>query len=116
MNYKLAHIGINCESEGEAANAAALLGKLFGWEVKEKAFSVYSDSAVECMKAPGLGKNGHIGIAVACVSDAVDELKNQGVAFRPGSEKYNPDGTLRLIYLEDEICGFALHLVEDQKK
>ena len=25
--------------------------------------------------------------------------------------KYKPDGTLNAIYLLDEVCGFAVHLV-----
>lgn len=112
MKYTLAHIGINCETEAEAKKAAALVGMLFCWEVKDGPASVYADTTVECLKKPGFGKNGHIGIGVEAVPAAVADLQSRGFSFRKGSEKYTPDGILRLIYLEEEICGFALHLVK----
>lgn len=29
----------------------------------------------------------------------------------PSTAKYKPDGTLNAIYLLNEVCGFAVHLV-----
>ena len=113
MNYKLKHLGINCENPEQALKAANLLGTLFGWTVSENPNSVFADTTIECMKAPGSGKNGHIGIAVEDVAQAMEEMKERGIAFRAGTEKYNPDGSLRFIYLEEEVCGFALHLVQN---
>lgn len=110
MKYTLSHIGINCADEAAAKKAAALACMLFGWQEKDGPNSVYADTAIECLKKPGFGANGHIGIGVSDVPAAVEELKARGFAFRPGSEKYTADGKLRLVYLEDEICGFALHL------
>ena len=67
--------------------------------------------AVELMKTPYLGKNGHIAIGTPDVAAAVADLKERGFAFNMESAKYKPDGTLNAIYLADEICGFAVHLV-----
>ena len=39
------------------------------------------------------------------------ELEAKGFTFDPSTAKYLSDGTLNAIYLTDEICGFAVHLV-----
>ena len=38
-------------------------------------------------------------------------MKSRGFAFNMESAKYKADGTLNAIYLADEICGFAVHLM-----
>ena len=39
------------------------------------------------------------------------ELEARGFAFDDTTAKFKADGTLNAIYLTDEICGFAVHLV-----
>lgn len=114
MQYTLVHIGINCKNEDQARKAAGIAGLLFGWEVTNRPASVYADSAMEFMKTTGYGAMGHIGIGTTDVVAAVEDLKSRGFSIRPGTEKYNQDGTLRLVYLQEEICGFALHLVKTE--
>ena len=66
---------------------------------------------IEIMKNPFLGKNGHIGIGTPDVAAAKAELEARGFTFREDTAKFKPDGTLNAIYLTEEICGFAIHLV-----
>ena len=105
--FALAHIGINAENEAEARKAA----ELFGFPVKDGNSSLFAGSGIEVMKTPYLGKNGHIAIGTPDVAAAQAELEARGFSFRADSAKFLPDGTLNAIYLEQEICGFAVHLV-----
>ncbi len=109
--FSLAHIGINAENSEEAMKAAKMFELLFGFSVKEGNSSIFAGTAVEVMKTPYLGKNGHIAIGTADVAAAKTELEAKGFSFNETSAKYKDDGTLSAVYLTDEIGGFAVHLV-----
>ena len=106
LGFSLAHVGINCENETEAEKTARTLCALFGLDYKPGNSSIFAGTAVECMKAPYLGKNGHIGIATNSLDRAVYHLSRQGVAFDESTRKP------KAIYLKDEVCGFAVHLMQ----
>jgi len=112
IKYTLAHVGINCPNSQEAEKAASLFSAMFGWEVKNGEASVFAGSGVECLKQPGFGACGHIAIAVADVSAAVEDLTSRGFSVRKETAKYTSDGILRIIYLKEEICGFSVHLTK----
>ena len=111
VTYTLAHVGINGANEEEARKAAEMFQLLFGFAVKEGNSSVFAGTEVEIMKKPYKGTHGHIGIGTPDVAAAKAELEARGYTFDPDTAKYKPDGTLNAIYLTDEICGFAVHLV-----
>ena len=112
LGFELAHIGINAGNEEEAKKGAAMFETLFGFAAKEGNSSVFAGTAVELMKSPYLGKNGHIAIAANSVSRAVAFFERKGVAFNWESAKYDAKQNLKAIYLSEEICGFAIHLVQ----
>jgi len=109
--YTLAHVGINAANPQEALEAAKMFELLFGLAVKEGNSSVFAGKAVEVMKTPYKGTHGHIAIGTPDVAAAQAELEAKGFSFDPDTAKHTPDGTLNAIYLRDEICGFAVHLV-----
>ena len=86
---------------------------LFGFvrRSKEGNSSIFAGSGVEIMKAPYLGKMGHIAIGTPDVAAAKAELEARGFQFDQSTAKFKDDGRLNAIYLADEICGFAVHLV-----
>lgn len=106
LGFSLAHVGINCENEAEAQRAAKTMCALFGFDYKPGNSSIFAGSAVECMKSPYLGKNGHIAIATNNLDRAVYHLGRQGVEFDESTRKP------KAIYLKDEVGGFAVHLVQ----
>lgn len=112
LGFELAHIGINAENEQDALKAAKLFETLFGFPVKDGNSSVFAGKYVEVMKKPYLGKNGHIAIGVNSVLRAQAFLERQGFAFNAESAKTNDKGKMIAIYLQDEIAGFAVHLVQ----
>ena len=111
VEYSLAHVGINCANAEQAKKGAAMFEAMFGLAAKEGNSSVFAGKAVELMKSPYLGKNGHIAIGTPDVAAAVADLEERGFKLNMEPAKYKADGTLNAIYLADEICGFAVHLV-----
>ncbi|MDD3429963.1 MAG: bifunctional 4-hydroxy-2-oxoglutarate aldolase/2-dehydro-3-deoxy-phosphogluconate aldolase [Oscillospiraceae bacterium] len=112
LGFELAHVGINAENEAEAEKAAKMFTALFGFEYKPGNSSIFAGKAVEVMKAPYLGKNGHIGIATNSVLRAEYHLKMQGFEFNEESRKTDAKGNTIAVYLKDEVAGFAVHLVQ----
>lgn len=111
LGFELAHIGINCQNASEAEKTADAFDGLFGFTKEIRPNSVFAGTEVEVMKSMGRGAKGHIGISTNSVIRAKNYLEMMGYAFDEDSAKYN--GTeLRLIYLKDEISGFAVHLTQ----
>jgi 2-dehydro-3-deoxyphosphogluconate aldolase/(4S)-4-hydroxy-2-oxoglutarate aldolase len=73
--------------------------------------SIFAGTAIEAMKTPYLGAKGHIAIGTTDMEAAVEYLTTKGVKFNQDSAKYKDD-KLTAIYLEQEIGGFAVHLVK----
>lgn len=111
LGFELKHVGINCQNEEEADLTASSFEKLFGFAKKTGNSSVFAGTAVEAMKSPYLGANGHIAIGTNSVARAVHYLESQGFTFNMDSAKYKGD-CINAIYLNGEIGGFAVHLVQ----
>jgi len=112
FNFAIAHVGFNCEDSAEAQKQAQAICDIFGFDCIEIAPSFFAGSAVECMKKMARGTKGHVGIATDDILGSIDALKARGYKFIEDSAAYNPDGSMKLIYLEGEIGGFAFHLVQ----
>jgi 2-dehydro-3-deoxyphosphogluconate aldolase/(4S)-4-hydroxy-2-oxoglutarate aldolase len=112
LDFSLAHIGINTTNAEGAGRAAACFEALFGFPVKDGNSSVFAGTQIECMKAPYLGKYGHIAIGTASVVRAQAYLERNGFEFNEDSEKRDAKGALAAVYLREEIAGFAVHLVQ----
>ena len=100
-----------CENEEQADQTASAFDGLFGFTKKSGNSSVFAGTAVECMKAPGLGAKGHIAVSTNSVARAKNYLEMMGYKFKEETAKFKGD-KLTAIYLEDEIGGFAVHLVQ----
>lgn len=111
LGFELAHVGINCTDGGEAEKTADAFDRLFGFTKKSGNSSVFAGKAVEAMKSQGRGAKGHIAIATNSVSRAKNYLEYMGCKFDESSAKFKGD-KLTAVYLEEEINGFAVHLVQ----
>ena len=112
LGFQLAHVGINCADAAQAEQTAKTLCSIFGFDYKAGNSSNFAGSVVECNKAPGRGAHGHIAIATNNVDRAVFHLGRKGVQFDESSRKTDAKGGTKAIYLKDELCGFAIHLVQ----
>lgn len=110
LGFELKHVGVNCADADEAMKVAKHFSAIFGWAVKDGNSSTFSGTAVEAMKTPYLGKNGHIAIGTTSVLRAKAYLESMGFEFAEETAKFKGD-KLNAIYLKEEIGGFAIHLV-----
>ncbi|MBR1478727.1 MAG: bifunctional 4-hydroxy-2-oxoglutarate aldolase/2-dehydro-3-deoxy-phosphogluconate aldolase [Lachnospiraceae bacterium] len=113
LGFEIAHVGVNCENEAEAEKAAKRFSFIFGLPYKPGNSSIFSGGAVEFMKTPYLGKNGHIAIRTNYPERAVNYLETVlKVEFDESTAKKDDKGNLKAIYLKEEIAGFAVHIVK----
>ena len=111
--FTLAHIGINQGSEDEAMATAKIL-EAFGFAKKVGNSSIFNGTDFEIMKKPGRGTHGHIAIKTWNVERALAYLAQFG--FKPVMETAGYMGApekspLKVVYLDKEIGGFAIHLL-----
>lgn len=111
QGFSFAHVGINQQDEAEATATADLLSK-FGFAPKVGGKSIFAGTPFEVMKMPFRGAKGHIGLKCYNVERALSYLANFG--FKPVEETIALDkGRIKVVYLDKEIGGFAVHLVRD---
>lgn len=111
LGFELKHVGINCQDEQGAETTASAFDKMFGFTKKTGNSSVFAGTVVEAMKSPYLGEHGHIAIGTNSVARAMHYLESLGYTFQMDSAKYKGD-RINAIYLNGEIGGFAVHLVQ----
>ncbi len=112
LGLKLAHVGINLTHGEDAARTASLFATLFGLTPRDGNSSIMLDGAVEVMKQPGLGRNGHIGISTLSLKRAQGYFARLGFTFNESSLQKLKAGQAGALYFEQEIAGFAVHLVQ----
>ena len=112
LGFELVHIGINCENKEEAVKSANLVTKLFGLDTKIGNKSTFAGADFEFMHMPFYGRNGHIAIGTYSPDRARAYLEAMGVEFIEETAAYDEKGKLKVVYLKEEICGFAIHLVK----
>ena len=113
LGFSLAHVGINCEDEPQTHTVARLFCQLFGLEYRPGNSSVFAGGAVETLTPlPGRGKNGHIAFGTNNMERAMHQLEFQGVKFREETIKKDAKGNIKAVYLDLDINGFAIHLIQ----
>lgn len=115
-DFEIVHLGVNCGSEALAIDCAARFEELFALPpnpANESADARFTGTQIEWMKKPGgRGVHGHIALATADLPAARAYLEAKGFAFDETSVKRFPDGRVMVIYAEQEIGGFAIHLMQ----
>ena len=111
LGFEFAHLGINEENKDKAFDSANLFSHLFCFPIKEGASSIFAGSGFEVIKKRFLGKHGHIAIATNDIRRAITYLKMKDISILPETAK-EKDGKLKAIYLDQEVSGFAIHLMQ----
>ena len=112
LGFRLEHVGINCAKAEDAEQNAAICRNAFSFDTRELPVSYFAGSGLEFMKEGGRGTNGHIAISTNSVDRAVYHLQQRGIEVDMSTAQYNPDGSMRFVSLQNEIGGFAYHLVK----
>lgn len=112
LGFSLRHLGINCEDGEKATEVANFYDNLFGFTAVDGPQSLFAGTEIEAMKFMGRGTLGHIAIGTNSVVRAKNYLETvKGVKFDESSAVYKGE-RLHLIYIDKEVGGFAIHLVQ----
>jgi 2-dehydro-3-deoxyphosphogluconate aldolase/(4S)-4-hydroxy-2-oxoglutarate aldolase len=111
LGLELKHIGMNCANDEESMKNAQMIAKLFGLAVKEGNSSNFVGTQFEVMKKNYLGTHGHLAIGTNFIERAITYFQRKGYAFRQDSN-VEKNGKRVAIYLEQEVAGFAFHLLQ----
>ncbi len=109
--FELAHVGINETGPEKAMAGAEILNRLFSFPIKDGTSSVFAGTGVEVLKSKYLGSHGHIAVSTINISRAVAYLERKGARMKPETAK-EKDGKLVAVYLDVEVGGFAIHLLQ----
>ncbi len=112
LDFGLRHVGINSKDEAESSATASAFERIFGFAKEDRGGAYFAGDIIEVMKKPFYGTHGHIAVSTADAGCAARYLETCGVKFNWASAGYNPDGRLRVVYLQDEIGGFAVHILQ----
>jgi len=111
LDIKLHHVGINADGE-DAKSAAEFFSTILGVETRDAGISVWSGDKVEVMIEPIKGARGHIALSTNYVDRAAYHLERRGMKFDLSTAKYDAAGNMTFVYAENEILGFAIHLLK----
>lgn len=113
LGLEFVHMGINNDSADAAAKGARLFSDMFGMTVRETSKSFFAGDAFEFMNKKGPGRCGHIAIRTNFVDRAMAYFERMGFEFDPASIQYDDKtGKPKFAYFRDEVCGFAIHLLQ----
>lgn len=111
LGFEFSHLGINEENKDKALNSANLLSHLFSLPINEGTTSIFASPVFEVIKNGYLGKHGHIAMATNDIKRAITYFKMKGISILPETAK-EKEGRLKAVYLDQEVSGFALHLLQ----
>jgi 2-dehydro-3-deoxyphosphogluconate aldolase/(4S)-4-hydroxy-2-oxoglutarate aldolase len=111
LGFDLAHAGVNCNTSDEASRLAKGLSAMFSWTIRAGSTSMFVGERVELTTSPGRGTHGHFGIRTQFIERAVAYLAARGVTTLPDT-RHEKDGRLHAVYLDTEVGGFAIHLIQ----
>lgn len=110
--FTLQHIGINGKDRSDAVEIVTLFSNIFDLELRtEKKGSPFAGTCIEAMAGNGPGTHGHIAFYTPDMDAAIAYLEQKGAAINHASAKRNEDGSIYVIYLQNEIAGFAIQLI-----
>ena len=113
LGLEFVHIGINSDTKEEAERGAKLFELMFGMPLRYTSKSIFASEEFEFMCGRGPGRCGHIGIRTPFVDRAMAYFKRMGFEFDETSITYDEKtGRAKFAYFKDEICGFAIHIVQ----
>lgn len=110
LGFEIGHIGMNSTDETEANTVANQLATLFDAPVNNGNSSIFVSELFEIMKSPYYGTHGHIAIDTVDMVRAVKFFERSNVEFIEDTKKYDDNNNLIVVYLKEEIGGFAFHL------
>lgn len=112
LGFEVVHVGVNAPDGESAGDICRTFERAFGFESRYGNDSDFAGDGLEIMKGAGRGASGHVAVKTNSLRRAVAELARRGFTVDESSTKYDKSGRPYVVYLRDEIGGFAVHLIE----
>ncbi len=112
LGFSLVHVGVNGGNDAGAREIAQTFSRLLGMPYLEGEASNFAGTLIEVMKEGGRGAHGHIGIGTDDLARGMYFVRQAGFSFDPVSRKEDASGRPVLYYVDREIAGHAVHLLQ----
>ena len=114
--FEFAHLGVNARSKEEAEKFLLFCENILNFKDKfEKPLSYFiADRKMELMKNDGRGTFGHIAIYTPDMDAGIKYLESMGYEMDYDDIRLDENGKIRLIYIKEEMNGFAIHLTSQK--
>ena len=109
LGYAIEHVGINCADADAALAVTEAFCGAFGFAPKYGNSSNFAGQGIEVMKKMYYGKNGHLAVLTNKMEAAVADMQAKDYTLNRETASYK-DGRMTVVYLNEEIGGFAVHL------
>ncbi len=114
LGFNFGHLGINMPDPETSMDLAKNFASAFDLPIREGNSSNFVGSIIELTKFPGPGCKGHIALTTKNMKRALAYLRQKGLNVDLDSAR-GPAGEPPVsIYLEEEIGGFAVHLLQEK--
>jgi 2-dehydro-3-deoxyphosphogluconate aldolase / (4S)-4-hydroxy-2-oxoglutarate aldolase len=111
LGFDLRHIGMNMPSVNVAEKVTAAIEKAFNLNVRDTGGSFFVEKQFEASKRQYPGASRHIAIGTNFIDRAIAYLALKGIGIKSETEN-EKGGKLITVYLDLEIGGFAVQLVQ----
>ena len=111
MGFRLSHVGMNNADAIEAGAGATMVSRLLKLPVRESEGSIFVGKEFEFLKRRYLGEHGHLAIGTNFLERAIAHFGKRGIKVKEETMS-RKDGRLSSVYLDLEISGFAVHLLQ----
>ncbi len=111
QGFEMAHIGVNT-ADADACEKAVQAFAGFGMDINRGNSSVFMNRDIEVMPRMYLGANGHIAFRCYDLERSVYYLEKLGFTVNQDTVAKDAKGKMKVCYFNEEIGGFAIHLVK----
>lgn len=112
LGFSIIHIGMNNDNAEAAKAEAEKMSRLLGLPIERESEKGMFIGPVEMHKLQVRGAHGHIALGTLNVERAQWHLEQRGFTFDESTATFTPDGRKKFIYMNEEIAGFAFHLLQ----
>jgi 2-dehydro-3-deoxyphosphogluconate aldolase/(4S)-4-hydroxy-2-oxoglutarate aldolase len=111
LGFELRHIGINMPDSQSAQDLTSRISDILRLPIREGDTSMFVGMQFEILKKTYLGAHGHIALGTNFIDRALAYFARHGIKVIDETRN-EKDGKLLTIYLDIDVGGFALHLVQ----
>lgn len=111
QGLEFAHLGINNENAEKAEKTISAL-EVFGMVKKVGNSSTFLNTTIEVLPKLFHGTMGHLGFKCYDIERTLAYLEQHGFSVKEETVSRDAKGKIKVCYLEQELSGFAVHLIK----